>query len=134
MSLADRYLQKVLIANGIGDIVLGLVLLVASEQMAGWLAFYSSSEVIYLSGGWGIAAITFGLLRFFAGLRKNTQLQWFIANFGVFEGTLLTLYGIFLVVSMELTFFQVSLSTIFASTFLAAYVLAFLLRSRQRHF
>jgi len=62
------------------------------------------------------------------------ELQWFIAAFGVFEGALLTLYGIFLVVSMQLTFFQVSLSTIFASTFLVAYVLAFLLRSRQRHF
>ena len=62
MSLADRYLQKVLIANGIGDIIVGLVLLVASKQMAGWLAFYSSSEVIYLSGGWGIATITFGFL------------------------------------------------------------------------
>jgi hypothetical protein len=122
----------VLIANGVGDIAIGLVLLVASKQLSEWLGFTLTPEVIYLSGGWGVAAVTFGLLRLFAGTGKNIQLQWFVAAFGIFEGGFLTVYGLFLTASTTLTFFQISLSTIFAFVFFIAYLIAFTLRFKEK--
>lgn len=128
----QSYLKGVLIANGVGDIAIGLMLLTASQQLSEWLGFTFSPQVIYLSGGWGVAAVTFGLFRFFAGARKNTQLQWFVAAFGIFEGGFLTCYRMFLTASTVLTFLQVSLSTIFALVFFIAYLIAFILRKKQK--
>jgi hypothetical protein len=130
MRSVESYLKKTLIANGVGDIALGLMLLTASKQLSEWLGFTFTPELIYLSGAWGVAAVTFGLLRFFAGTGKNIQLQWFVAAFGLFEGGFLTCYGLFLTASTALTFFQVSLSTIFALVFFIAYLIAFMLRTK----
>jgi Na+/glutamate symporter len=91
----DNYIRKVLIANGIGDIVVGLMLILASNQLADRLGLFSSIELNYLAGGWGVAAVSFGLLRFFAGLRQSAELQWFVATFGLFEGIVLTCVGLF---------------------------------------
>lgn len=132
MHSIESYLKGVLIANGVGDIAIGLMLLTASEQLSEWLGFTFTPEVSYLSGGWGVASVTFGLLRFFAGAGKNTQLQWFVAAFGIFEGGFLGCYGLFLTASTTLTFFQVSLSSIFALVFFIAYLIAFMLRTKQK--
>ena len=125
----DKYIQKILIANGIGDVIVGLILLVASNQLADWLGFVPSAELAYLAGGWGVAAVSFGLLRFFAGARQSLELQWFVAAFGLFEGVFLACFGLFLIVATRLSFFQVSLSTLFAFAFAITYGIGFYLRS-----
>ena len=125
----DNYVKKILIANGIGDVAVGLILLLASNQLADWLGFGSSAELTYVAGGWGVAAVSFGLLRFFAGARRSSELQWFVAAFGLFEGIFLACFGLFLIVATKLTFFQVSLSTVFAFAFAVAYGIGFYLRS-----
>jgi hypothetical protein len=125
----DNYIRKVLIANGIGDIVVGLMLILASNQLADWLGLFSSIDLNYLAGGWGVAAVSFGLLRFFAGLRQSAELQWFVATFGLFEGIVLTCVGLFFATATKLTFFQVSPSTIFALVFAVAYGFGFYLRA-----
>lgn len=131
MVRADGYVRKVLLANGIGDILVGLVLLMASGQLAELLGLEGSDALTYLAGGWGVAAISFGLLRLCAGRAEDPRLHWFVAAFGLLEGALLTGFGVAVALATELSFLQVSLSTAFALVFAIAYAIAFALRSRE---
>jgi hypothetical protein len=128
ISKADNYVRKILILNGIGDILIGIILILNPRILSNLIEFSLNLEGIYLSGGWGIAALTFGLLRLFAGIHPNREISWFTAVFGLVEGTVLTTYGIFLATTTELSFFQISLSTTFALVFAIAYGILFILK------
>lgn len=125
-----RYLRKVLLVNGIGDFAVAAMLLFLPVQLAALLGFSGSDEMVYLSGGWGVAALSFGLLRCFAGRHPNANVCWFTAWFGLFEGGVLATYGLVIVLATSLTFAQVALSTLFALVFAIAYALAFAWRRR----
>ncbi len=127
---ATKYLRKVLLVNGIGDFVIAIMLMFFTSQMAALLDFSGTDEMIYLSGGWGIAALSFGLLRFFASRHPNDDVCWFTAWFGLFEGSVLTTFGIIIVASTSLTLAQVALSTFFALFFVVTYAIAFVLKKR----
>jgi hypothetical protein len=122
----DKFVRQVLIANGIGDIIVALMMLFVPQKLIAFINLTDGLEVLYLSGGWGVAALTFGFLRLFAGLHPNREICWFTAIFGVLEGSALTAFGLFLWLTTELSFFQISLSTLFAFFFLIAYCVAFL--------
>lgn len=131
LSGAGRFLRIVLIANGIGDILLGLGMVFEPGMLAGLMHLELNTACLYLAGGWGIASFCFGALRLAAGLGAEAHLQWFVAAFGLLEGALLTAFGLAMTVVTPLTFAQVSLSTLFALTFALAYGLAFLMRRAE---
>jgi hypothetical protein len=131
----ERYLRFVLILNGLGDIVLGIFMLFLPGQLAGILGFNLTHEIRYLVGGWGTASLAFGVMRLFAGTNSHPEVRWFVAAFGLFEGVVLTLFGIGVSILTSLKFRQVSLSTLFALAFALAYGAACLWRrasNRQR--
>lgn len=125
---AERYLRFVLIANGIGDIVLGALMLFLPRLLARSLGLRLSDDLVYVTGGWGTAAFSFGALRLSAGLIANADVSWFAGAFGIFEGITLTAFGLVIPVMTSLTFGQVWLSTLFAAAFAFAYGIAFLWR------
>jgi hypothetical protein len=125
---ADRYLRVVLIANGIGDIVLGALMLFLPGLLARSLGLRLSDDLVYVAGGWGAAAFSFGALRLSAGIIANADVGWFVGAFGIFEGIVLTAFGLVIPVTTSLTFGQVWLSTVFAVVFAFAYGIAFLWR------
>jgi len=131
ISKADNCVRKILILNGIGDILIGIILILNPRILSNLIKFSLNLEGIYLSGGWGIAALTFGLLRLFAGIHPNREISWFAAVFGLVEGTVLTTYGIILAATTELSFFQISLSTTFALVFTIAYGIVFILKTKK---
>jgi len=131
-SKADNYVRKILILNGIGDILIGIILILNPGILSNLINISLNIEGIYLSGGWGVAALTFGFLRLFAGLHPNRDISWFTAIFGLVEGTVLTTYGIFLAITTKLSFLQISLSTTFALIFAIAYGIVFILRKKCR--
>lgn len=126
-----KFLRKVLIANGIGDILFALAMLLFPYKLTAFLNLAYGIEVLYLCGGWGTAAFAFGLLRMFAGWHPNKEICWFAAIFGLLEGAALTTFGLFLWLTTELSFLHVSLSTLFAFFFLIAYAEAFLIRRKE---
>jgi ABC-type transport system involved in cytochrome c biogenesis permease subunit len=130
---AERFLRVVLIINGIGDIGLGAFMLFLPGQLARMVNFDLTGEMIYLVGGWGTASMSFGVMRLFAGIGARPEIRWFVAAFGLFEGTLLTVFGLAVMALTPLTFSQVSLSTLFALFFAVAYGLAFLWRGTSAH-
>jgi hypothetical protein len=127
----ERYLRAVLVINGIGDVILGALMILLPGQLARLLNFPLTDEIVYLTGGWGTASVSFGVMRLFAGLQSRTEVRWFVAAFGLFEGVLLALFGLAVMALTPLEFYQVSLSTLFALSFAVAYGAAFLWRRRS---
>ena len=128
----ERYLRWVLVSNGLGDILVGLALILLPGRLARMLGFETTDVIAYLSGGWGVAALSFGALRLFAGMSAHRETRWFVAVFGAVEGAILTAFGLAIMVTTPLSFFQVSLSTLFALAFGLAYGAAFLWQGRLR--
>jgi hypothetical protein len=115
--------KTVLLFNGLGDILLGLGMLLASEQFASLLNFQGTPEIQYLAGGWGIATLALGGWRVSASRSDNLEFFSTTVLFGLFEGGLLSLYEILLVINGRLSLQQVSLGLVFSSFFTLAYVL-----------
>jgi hypothetical protein len=130
-SAVERYLRTVLVINGIGDVMLGALMILLPGQLARILNFSLNEEIVYLTGGWGTASVSFGVMRLFAGIGARPEVRWFVAAFGLFEGVLLAMFGLAVVALTPLAFFQVSLSTLFAGFFTIAYGAAFLWRRRS---
>jgi hypothetical protein len=124
-------LRAILIINGIGDIVLGALMILMPGQLARMLNFSLNGEIVYLTGGWGTASMSFGVMRLFAGTGARPEVRWFVAAFGLFEGVLLASFGLGVMALTPLTFQQVSLSSLFALAFALAYGIAFLWRGRS---
>jgi hypothetical protein len=126
VDLKNKYLrltQITLLLNGLGDLVLGLSLLVAPEQLAKLLNFQYMPEIQYLAGGWGISTLALGGWRIFASRRNNLNYVLTTVYFGLFEGGLLSLFGILMVVWGRLSFQQVSLGLFFSVFFALAYAI-----------
>jgi formate hydrogenlyase subunit 3/multisubunit Na+/H+ antiporter MnhD subunit len=80
-SAVERYVRAVLMINGIGDIVLGALMILLPGQVARMLNFSLNEEIVYLTGGWGTASMSFGAMRFFAGMSARPEVRWFVAAF-----------------------------------------------------
>jgi hypothetical protein len=126
VDLKDKYLrltQITLLLNGSGDLILGLSLLVTPEQLAKLLNFQYIPEIQYLAGGWGISTLALGGWRIFASRKNNLNHVLATAYFGLFEGGLLSLFGILMVVLGRLSLQQVSLGILFSVFFTLAYAI-----------
>ena len=128
MDKSDQVVKNVLMINGIADVVIAVVLIFFASMMGEMLGFPQNDMVIYLSGGWGVAALSFGALRIYAATKP--EFYWFTAKFGLFEGSILTVYCILIAAITSLTFVQVSVSLLFAASFVVMYGYAFYVRSQ----
>lgn len=114
--------KTVLLLNGLGDILLGLGMLLAAEQFASLLNFLYSHEVQYLAGGWGIATLALGGWRAIASRSDNSEFVSYTVFFGLFEAGLLSLFELTQVVTGRLSLHQVSLGLGFSAFFALAYL------------
>ncbi len=133
MSTSERieaYTRKVLTLNGVGDILLGIILILRPDILGNMMGFIYSNEIGYLAGGWGVATLILGLTRIYAA-RRSGEIVYFTALFGLVEGTVLALYGTGYSILSGMPFSKTSLSTFFALTFAIAYASVFYLRTRK---
>ncbi|MFH1179118.1 MAG: hypothetical protein V1710_02025 [Candidatus Bathyarchaeota archaeon] len=49
----EAYTRKVLTLNGVGDILLGIILILRPDILGNMMGFIYSNEIGYLAGGWG---------------------------------------------------------------------------------
>jgi hypothetical protein len=90
------------------------------------LNFQYSPEVQYLAGGWGIATLALGGWRAIASKSSNSEFVRYTVFIGLFEGGLLSIFEVIMMVLGRLSFQQVSIGLGFSSLFTIAYLLCFI--------
>ncbi|MHA1187814.1 MAG: hypothetical protein ACTSSK_13245 [Candidatus Heimdallarchaeota archaeon] len=116
-----KFTKIVLIVNGVIDVFVGVSLIFFPNLMAQLLSYPAlTGQAFYFAGGWGIAAISFGIARIWAGFVD--KFVWYNVILGAFEGTILMIFSIvtpFLYSSMS--FVNVALSLAIGSSFCVIY-------------
>ena len=125
MSEQDNgFVKNAILLNAIGDVIVGVMLTFLFETMAQMMNFVFTDQAWFLSGGWGVAAISYAILRFYT-FNKPKYYDLTI-KFGLAEGGLLIVYCLVMWAITELIFAQVAVSLFFALFFTILYVVAYL--------
>ena len=125
-----KTVKKSLLVNGILDIGVGIPLLFFPQLFATLLQFSDFTDAFrFLAGGWGIAAICFGITRIWVGLKG--EFLWPTVICGVVEGTLLGTFCLVLVLATSLTFVNVVLAMLMGYGFMIIYGSALISHKRQ---
>ena len=122
-----------LLINGIADVLIGIPLVFLPNFMAELMSYPAvlSDSALYFAGGWGIAAICFGIARIWASFVE--QLVWYNVYLGLLEGTILTIFSIISpIIFPTLTYVNVSISLAIASSFMIMYSIALILKFIQK--
>lgn len=118
------FIKAALFINGVIDMVIGLVLIFLPEQFGQFLGYPEFlQEVNFIIGGWGIAALTFGVGRVLASNREERYRLW--AFLGLLEGIVLLAFCLRYWLGGFLTSIQVSVPLIVALFFSIAYAVSY---------
>ena len=116
-----KFTKIVLLINGIIDVLVGVSLIFFPNLMAQLLSYpILTGPAFYFAGGWGVAAISFGIARIWASFVD--KLVWYNVILGAFEGTVLMIFSIIVpFLYPPMTFVQVALSLAIGSSFCMIY-------------
>lgn len=129
-----KFVKLILFINGIIDVVVGITLVFFPNFMAQLLSYPVLTEhALFFAGGWGIAAISFGVARIWASFVDS--LIWYNVILGLFEGIILSMFSIVVpFIYSGVTFVQVSMSLAVGSIFMIIYCILLLLNfSRKKN-
>ena len=86
---------------------------------------------LYFAGGWGIAAISFGVARIWASFVES--FVWYNVILGLFEGSILTVFSIVVpFIYSGVTFIHVSLSIAVGSSFMIIYTILLIMQYTKK--
>ena len=121
----EKYVSKILLINGIADVLIALGMVFAGSLMGA-----TTGLEFYAAGGWGIATFALGMWRIWAS--RNPTAYWFTALGGIVEGGILVLYSIMAIFLYSLLFADIAISLFFGFTFFILYVIAFILKNKKK--
>lgn len=126
---ADRFVRFVLLSNGVVDLgaALSLFFPILGLGLPGYGAY--TPEIAFVAGGWGIAALTFGIGRIWASFKP--ELHPVMVVLGLIEGTALSLFCVGSVLFLGLTWLQVMLALAVGSVFGLLYWIAWFMQRRR---
>lgn len=107
-SKAGRFVRFVLLSNGVVDLgaALSLFFPVLGLRLPGYDAY--TPEIAFVAGGWGIAALTFGIGRIWASFKP--ELHRVMVVLGLIEGTVLSLFCVGSAIFLSVSWLQVMLA------------------------
>ncbi len=118
------FIKAFLFINGVIDVLTGLALIFLPKQFAHLLGYPEfPQDVNFIIGGWGIAALTFGVGRVLASNREERYRLW--AFLGLLEGIVLLTFCLRYWLGGVLIFMQVSVPLIIALFFSVAYAVSY---------
>ena len=126
---SGRFIRFVLLSNGVVDLgaALSLFFPVLGLPMPGYGAY--TPEIAFATGGWGIAALTFGIGRIWASFKP--ELHPVMVVLGLIEGTILSLFCVGSVLFLDLSWLQVMLALAVGSVFGLLYWIAWFMQRKQ---
>jgi hypothetical protein len=116
----SRFTCFVLFSNGVADLLAAIALFfpVFNLPLPGFGNY--TPELKFVAGGWGIAALTFGVGRIWASYKPGMHQVMVIL--GLFEGCVLTIYCLINVLLFGMSWVQVILPLVIASIFSVLYL------------
>lgn len=126
------FIKMALLINGFIDVIVGLILIFLPKQFASLLGYPElPQDVNFIIGGWGIAALTFGVGRVLASNRTERYRLW--AILGLLEGIALMTLCLRYWLGGVLIFMQVSMPLLIAVFFSIAYAVSYPTWSRMKN-
>jgi len=120
--MKEKFTQYVLFTNGVVDLFASLALFFPLLGIS--LPGYSSytSELAFVSGGWAIAALTFGIGRIWTSYRP--EFYRVMVALGLFEGITLSFFCLINIYLFEVSFLQAMLPLSIGSVYGILYFIA----------
>ncbi|MGD2294724.1 MAG: hypothetical protein PVF22_02690 [Candidatus Aminicenantes bacterium] len=126
------FLKNILLLNGLVNIGVGIALILIPIQMADLLGYPElPAYTSFIIGGWGIAALSFGIGRVSASRDQKKFRLW--AFLGLVEGAILTVFCLKYWLSGTLVFLQVSVPLLVALIFGSAYAISYPSWSKMKY-
>lgn len=127
-----KFAKIVLLINGIVDVLIGISLVFLPNIMAQLLGLPAlQNHSLYFAGGWGIAAISFGVARIWASFVET--FVWYNVILGLLEGSILTVFSIIVpFIYSGVTFIHVSMSIAVGSSFMIIYAILLILHFTKK--
>ncbi|MHA1366984.1 MAG: hypothetical protein ACTSVH_01240 [Candidatus Heimdallarchaeota archaeon] len=123
-----KFTKIALLVNGIIDVLVGGSLLFFPNLMAQLLSYPAlTAPAYYFAGGWGIAAICFGVARIWASFVD--KLVWYNVILGAFEGIILMIFSIITpILYSSMSYVNVAISLAISSSFFVIYTILLILK------
>ena len=103
----NKFIRIVLMSNGIVDLFAALALFfpVFNIPLPGYNSY--TSELAFIGGGWGIAAMTFGIGRIWTSYKP--EFYWIMTVLGLLEGITLSVFCLISFIFLGISFLQAML-------------------------
>jgi len=127
-----KFTKLVLLINGIIDVIIGISLVFFPNLIAQLLSYpLLTDHAFFFAGGWGIAAISFGVARIWAFFVDS--FVWYNVTVGLFEGTILSIFSIVIpLIYSSVSFIHTSMSLAVGSVFMVLYGVLLLLHFSKK--
>lgn len=121
-SISNKFIRIVLMTNGIFDLFAALALFfpVFNLPLPGYNSY--TSELAFIGGGWGIAALTFGIGRIWASYKP--EFYWLMTILGLVEGMTLCIYCLISITFLGISLLQAILPLAIGSVYGVLYFIA----------
>lgn len=121
--MKEKFTRYVLFTNGVVDIFAALALFfpLLGFSLPGYSSY--TSELAFVSGGWAIAALTFGIGRIWTSYRP--EFYRVMVALGLFEGVTLSLFCLVNVYFLGISLLQAMLPLAVGGIYGALYLIAF---------
>lgn len=100
----NKFIRIVLMSNGIVDLFAALALFfpVFNIPLPGYNSY--TGELAFIGGGWGIAAMTFGIGRIWTSYKP--EFYWIMTVLGLIEGITLSVFCLISLMFLGISFLQ----------------------------
>jgi hypothetical protein len=126
----NSLVRYVLFSNGIIDILAAFSLFfpVFKLPLPGYTSY--TNQLAFVAGGWGIAALSFGIGRIWTSFRSEFYRVMVIL--GLIEGVILALFCLINVIFLDMSWLQVMLPLFVGSVFGALYFVSLIVLNRLK--
>ncbi|MHA1766910.1 MAG: hypothetical protein ACTSVK_11730 [Promethearchaeota archaeon] len=119
-----------MIVNGVADIAIAICLIIIPRSFARILQFENFNDSFrFLAGGYGIAALCFGITRIWVA--NKHKFFWETVIVGLIEGSLLGTFCVIMVIMTDITFIHAFLSILIGFGYMIIYGGSLIIKSKN---
>ncbi len=128
---SNKFIRIVLMSNGIVDLFAALALFcpVFNIPLPGYTSY--TNQLAFVGGGWGIAALTFGIGRIWTSFKP--EFYWLMTALGLIEGVSLSVFCLINVLFLGVSLLQAILPLAIGCIYGILYLVTVLILKNTRN-